>query len=103
MVYLQTKNSNRVKFWRALEWKMLAYVIYGKLEYLTPTGYTLWLFGILSGHLLYFSQDWYAVPRKSGNPIAGHEIVDINFFAIAYIPTQQFVRPYFSRSHERPV
>jgi hypothetical protein len=27
MVYFQTKNTNLGKFWRALQWKMLAYFI----------------------------------------------------------------------------
>jgi hypothetical protein len=48
MVYFQNKNLNLGKFWRALEWKMLAF---------------LWSFGIIYGHLvyLYFMDSWYTL------------------------------------------
>jgi H+/Cl- antiporter ClcA len=44
MVCFQTKDSNLVKFSRALDWK---------------NGYILWPFGIFYGHLGYFVFSWY--------------------------------------------
>jgi hypothetical protein len=55
MVYLQTKNFNLGKFWRALEWK-IAGIIYDNLKYLTAIWYTLWPFGI------YLNVIWYIFP-----------------------------------------
>jgi hypothetical protein len=68
MVCMQTKNSNLGNFWRAFEWKMLAYF--------WPFGiHTLRSFGILYGPLLYlvaiwyiFSQIWYIVARNIWQP-----------------------------------
>jgi hypothetical protein len=47
MVYFQTKNSNFVTFWRALEWKMLVHFIYAHLEYIAAIWYIVWIFGNL--------------------------------------------------------
>jgi hypothetical protein len=33
MAYFQTKNQNLGNFWRALQWEMLVYVLYGRLVY----------------------------------------------------------------------
>jgi phosphate/sulfate permease len=66
MVYFQTKK-NWGKFWRVLQWKMMAYFM------------TIWSislpFGIFFGHLVYFMVIWHIFPRfgmlyqeKSGNP-----------------------------------
>jgi hypothetical protein len=46
MVYFQTKNSNLGKFWRALQWKMIVYLM-GFGPILRPFD-TFW------GHLVYF-------------------------------------------------
>jgi hypothetical protein len=56
MAYFQTKNSNLGKFWRSLQWTMLAYLMdiglfYGHLIYFMP-------FGIFCGNLVYFSPCW---------------------------------------------
>jgi hypothetical protein len=45
--------------------EMLAYVIYGNLEYLTAIWHTLWPFDMICGH---FPQYWYDVPRKIWHP-----------------------------------
>jgi hypothetical protein len=45
MVFFQTKNPHLGKFWRALEWKMLVYIIHAHLEYITAIWYMLWSFG----------------------------------------------------------
>jgi hypothetical protein len=49
MVYFQTKNPNLGKFWRALELKVLLFIIWSILQ---P-------FGIFYGHLVYFMDIWY--------------------------------------------
>jgi hypothetical protein len=61
MVYFETKNSNLGKFWRVLQWKMLAYfVAIWFWSILWPFGifcchlYMLWPFGIFCGYLVYF-------------------------------------------------
>jgi hypothetical protein len=60
MVYFQTQNPSFGKFWMALEWKMLAYFI------------TIWNifrpFGMVCGHLVYFSVLVCLHQEKSGNP-----------------------------------
>jgi hypothetical protein len=50
IAYFQTKNPNLGKFWKALQWEMLVYVIatwsiYGHLVYFVALWYILWLFG----------------------------------------------------------
>jgi hypothetical protein len=71
MVSFQTKN---LEFWRAFEWKRLAYIFYGHLEYITAIWYIPWPFGN-------FVAMWYLFPRfgvlcqeKSGNPAPNEEI-----------------------------
>jgi hypothetical protein len=55
MVCLQTKNPNLGKFWRALQWKILAYFV------------TIWSIlrplQIFYGHMVYFVVIWYISPR----------------------------------------
>jgi hypothetical protein len=70
MVYFQTENPNLGKFWRALEWKMLAY-------FLTIWN-ILWPFGKIYGRLVwvvccdlvyyYYFNLVYLDQEKSGNP-----------------------------------
>jgi hypothetical protein len=50
MVYLNTKNYNFGKFWKALKCKFLVYF--------TAIWFTTWTFGI-------FFLFWYVVPRKN--------------------------------------
>jgi hypothetical protein len=81
MVCFQTKNPNLGKFWKALEWKMLVYLMviwnmlwsfgicYGHLEYVMVIWNILRSFGIFYGHLvmlylIYFPSFWYIVSRK---------------------------------------
>jgi hypothetical protein len=63
MVHFQTKIFNLGKFWRVLQWKMLAYL--GRLGLLW---YILWPFDILSGNLVYFPRFSMLYQEKSGNP-----------------------------------
>jgi hypothetical protein len=42
IAYFQTKDPNLGKFWRDLQWKILAYVVY------------IWPFGLFYGHMIYF-------------------------------------------------
>jgi hypothetical protein len=55
MFYFQTKNTNLGKIWRALEWKMLSHfmtirnIFWSFWNNLLP-------FGIICGHLVYFSR-----------------------------------------------
>jgi hypothetical protein len=70
MVCFQTKNPNLGKFWKALQWKMLVYVmdIWSILRSL----------GIFYGHLVYLVVIWYIfpfwyfVPRKIWHPCSRH-------------------------------
>jgi hypothetical protein len=94
MVCFQTKNPTLGKFWRVLQWKILAYfmtiwsilrpleifyvhLVYfcGHLVYFVVIWYISWPFGIFRGHLVYFVVIWYISPHfgilyqeKSGNP-----------------------------------
>jgi hypothetical protein len=43
-------------------------IFYGHLEYFTAIWYILWSFGIVCGHLLYFSQFGMFEPRKIWQP-----------------------------------
>jgi hypothetical protein len=54
MVSFQTKNPNLGKFWKALDWKMLIYLmaIWNILQ----------TFGIFYGHLVHFVFIWYIFP-----------------------------------------
>jgi hypothetical protein len=69
MVCFKTKNPNLGKFWRALEWKMLVYVMaiwYILLPF--GNGVEIWCifprFGILC-------------QEKSGNTVANHKAIQI--------------------------
>jgi hypothetical protein len=62
MVYFQTKNPNLGKFWRTLEWKKVG--IFMNTWNITAIFYNVWPFGIVCGHLVYFSQFGMLVPRK---------------------------------------
>jgi hypothetical protein len=68
MVYFQNKSPNLVKFWRALEWKRLAYVFFGQLEYLSDIWYILWLFGNLVAIWYIFPHFGKLCQEKPGNP-----------------------------------
>jgi hypothetical protein len=60
IVYFQTKNQNLGKFWRAFEWKMLVYLM--------TIRYILRPFGIVCGHLVYFSHFGMFGLRKNWQP-----------------------------------
>jgi hypothetical protein len=71
MVYLQTKIANLGIFWRALDWKMLIYLI------------AIWnilrTFEIFCDHLVHFVLIWHIFSgfgtmnqEKYGNPCFGH-------------------------------
>jgi hypothetical protein len=75
MVCFQTKNPNLGKFWRVLQWKILA------------PSMTIWSIlrplEIFYGHLVHFVVIWYISPRfgnlyqeKSGNPAPNSYEVD---------------------------
>jgi hypothetical protein len=42
-------------------------VFYDHLEYFMAIWHNVWLFGIVCGHLVYYSQFGLFVPKKSGN------------------------------------
>jgi hypothetical protein len=74
MVCFQTKNPNWGRFWRFLQWKILAYIfiIWSILRPLE----------ILYGHLVHFVVIWYILPRfgiccqeNSGNPGSEHTAI----------------------------
>jgi hypothetical protein len=64
MVCFQTKNPSVGKFWRALDWKMLIYILwpfgilYGYFWYYMTIWYILYSFGT-------FFRFWYHVPKKN--------------------------------------
>jgi hypothetical protein len=60
MVYFQTKNPNLGKFWRTLKRKMLVYFM--------TIWYNLWPFGLVCGHLVYFSHFGTFGARKIWQP-----------------------------------
>jgi hypothetical protein len=67
MLYLQTKNINFGKFWKALECKLSAYFMtfryfYVHSVYFRANWYILWLFGI------FFQSFDMSYREKSGNP-----------------------------------
>jgi hypothetical protein len=77
MVSFQTKNTNLGKFWRALDWKMLIYLM------------AIWnislTFGMFYDHLVHFVFFWYIVSgfgiryqEKSGNPVV-HKLGTVVF------------------------
>jgi hypothetical protein len=67
MAYFQTKNPNLGKFWRDLQWNILAFlwpfgIFYGHLVYFVAVGYILFLlFAIVFPF-------WYVAPRKIWQP-----------------------------------
>jgi hypothetical protein len=54
MVCFQTKNPNLGKFWRALDWKILIYIM--------PIWNILQIFVIFYNHLVHFMFIWYIFP-----------------------------------------
>jgi hypothetical protein len=68
MVCFQTKNPNLGKFWRVFQWKMLVYFMDTWSILHTVFRYILWTFGIVRGHLVYFSRFSILYEEKSGNP-----------------------------------
>jgi hypothetical protein len=83
LFYFQTKfsnqksNPNLSKFWKILQCKMLIYFTAIR-SILLPFGiHSLWPFGVVSGHLVYFMVIWYVGmfsrfgmlhQEKSGDP-----------------------------------
>jgi hypothetical protein len=63
MAYFQTKITNLGKFWRALQWKMLAYFMVIS-SILQPFGIFCWSYGIL----VYIFTFWYVIWRKIWQP-----------------------------------
>jgi hypothetical protein len=62
------KILNLGKFWRTLEWKMLAYLM-NIWKILLPSGIrNSWPFALVSGHLVYFSRFGMFRPRKIWQP-----------------------------------
>jgi hypothetical protein len=61
-------SSTKLPIWENFgepgRWKVLLYVFYGHLEYFTASRNNLWQFGIVCGHLVYFSRFGMFVPRK---------------------------------------
>jgi hypothetical protein len=55
MVYFKTKNTSLGTIWRALGWKILLYVM--------AIWNILWPFGIVFGHVVYFSHFGMLEPR----------------------------------------
>jgi hypothetical protein len=67
MVSFQNKNQNLGKFWRVLQWKMMAYIKDTSTilrSFATFYGY----FGIVCGNLVYFIPFGILYQEKSGNP-----------------------------------
>jgi hypothetical protein len=68
MVYFQTKNPNLGKFWRGLEWKMLAYTISILNICIRAIWYILWPLGNLVAIWYISPPFWYIVSRKIWQP-----------------------------------
>jgi hypothetical protein len=68
MVYFQTKNPELGKLWRTLLGTETVVIFYDPLEYFTAIWYNLWPFGIVCGHLVYFSLFGMFGPRKIWQP-----------------------------------
>jgi hypothetical protein len=89
MACFRTKNPNLGKFWMG-QWTILVYLmaiwsIFGHLVYFTTIrsiGYTLRLFGIFCGRLVYFPHFGMLYQEKSDNPAyEGHCLgceIDLN-------------------------
>jgi hypothetical protein len=67
MVYFQTKNPKLGKF---LMVNVTSF--YDHLEYFMAIWYNLWPFGIVCGHLLFFSQFGMFGPREIWQPCKGY-------------------------------
>jgi hypothetical protein len=93
MVYFQTKNTNLGKIWRALEWKML-------LHFMTIWNIfwsfwnNLWPFGIVCGHLVYFSRFGRVWTKRIWQPwdeaalqSSFHKIRSCRWFQLVTVPT----------------
>jgi hypothetical protein len=97
MVYFQTKNTNLGKFWRALKWKMLVYVmviwnILRPFDILYSHLVMLWSFGIFGPVF------WYILSRKVWQPCSQgclRLLVKRNLFSSVncrlYVPTYKHV------------
>jgi hypothetical protein len=68
MVYFQTKNPELGKIWRTLLGTENVVVFYDHLEYFSTIWYNLWPFGIVCGHLVYFSLFGMFGPRNIWQP-----------------------------------
>jgi hypothetical protein len=85
MVNFQTKNTNLGKFWRALEWKRLVYIM--------AIWNILWAFGMyIKWTLVNSRQFWYISPHfgklcqeKSGNPVVHRPEVQCQIFPTLHI------------------
>jgi hypothetical protein len=64
MAYFKTKKTNLGKFWRALEWKILAYFM-TIWNILLPFWYDFCPFVIVCGHLVLFSQFGFVWIKKN--------------------------------------
>jgi hypothetical protein len=58
---------------KALEWKIMVHFkaiwyFKGRLPYFLAIWYSLWQFGIICGHLVYFSPFWYVARPKIWQP-----------------------------------
>jgi hypothetical protein len=60
-------------------------VFYDHLEYFMAIWYTLWPFGIVCGHLLYFSRFGMFGPRKVWQPWLDIQPCSLEFFELLYI------------------
>jgi hypothetical protein len=65
IVYFKTKNPNLGVYWRALECKMFVYFTAIWYNLLSLGIIYVWSFGIVSGHLVYFSLLWYVWTKKN--------------------------------------
>jgi hypothetical protein len=50
-------------------------IFYDRLVYFTAIGNNLWAFGTFCGHLVYFSEFWYFVPRNIWQPCPGVNVI----------------------------
>jgi hypothetical protein len=71
MVYFKTEKPNLCIFWRALKWTLLVYF--------TVVWYNLCPFGIVCGHLVYFSRFSMFGPRKNMATLINSRYPDFSF------------------------
>jgi hypothetical protein len=86
MVYSQTKNANLGKFWRALDWKMLIYVM-AIWNLLQTFVYFMTIWYILCSLGIFFSGFGIMRQEKSGNPDFA------SLFAREKVDARQFSQP----------